>query len=282
METKRTGKLFLKGMAIGVADLIPGVSGGTVALILGVYERLIRGLRNIGHKTVCNTLLRRGSRGERLDLEFLVPLFAGIGFAFVTLSFGMLYLLDSLAAPTYAFFFVAILGSSLVLLRSEKLVTATNLGIVALGFLLAFYLVGLDPARLGHSLPILFATGVVVIVAMILPGTSGALVLLLMNQYEYFFDALHELRAAELLAFGAGATAGLLATSHALHALLARHRATTVAFLVGLTLGALRVCYDNIAVGPETVLPVFLALLLGFLAVFLLEARRGMMGKRCD
>ncbi|MFO7618570.1 MAG: DUF368 domain-containing protein [Thermoplasmata archaeon] len=274
MEPRKSAKLFFKGMAVGVADLIPGVSGGTVALVLGVYERLIRGIRNIGHKTVCNTIMRRGKRADRIDLEFLIPLFAGIGLAFVTLSFAMVYLLGEMASPTYAFFFVVILGSSLVLFKTERLASAKNLAIAALGFVLAFYLVGLGQANIGHSIPILFITGILVIVAMILPGISGALVLLFLNQYEYFFDALHEIRIVELLAFGAGAVLGLLVFSHALHALLERHRAGTISFLIGLTLGALRLCYENISVDAQTAFPVFVAALLGFFVMFVLEAKR--------
>jgi putative membrane protein len=280
MKAKVTGKLLLKGMAIGIADLIPGVSGGTVALVLGVYERLIKGIRNIGHRSFCNTILRRGKRCDRIDLEFLLPLFAGIGFSFVTLSFAMLYLLGNLASPTYAFFFVAILGSSLILFKSERLFSAKNMGVATLGFVLAFYLVGLNPASLGHTLPILFITGALVIMAMILPGISGALVLLFLGQYEYFFDALHELRIPELLAFAAGATLGILAFSHALSALLERHRAITISFLIGLTLGALRLCAENIRIDSASVFPVFMAALAGFFALFALEAHKVLPARR--
>jgi putative membrane protein len=209
---------------------------------------------------------------ERVDLEFLLPLFAGIGLAFVTLSYAMVFLLDVMAAPTYAFFFVVILGSSLVLFKSEKLASLKNLAIAILGFIIAFYLVGLNPANLGHSLPLLFITGILVIVAMILPGISGALVLLYLNQYEYFFDALHEFRIIELAAFATGAILGILAFSHVLDALLKRHRAATVAFLIGLTLGALRLCYANIVVDSNTIFPVLLAILVGLFVMFMLEA----------
>ncbi len=273
MNKSNSGKLFFKGMAVGVADLIPGVSGGTVALILGIYEKLVGEIRNISHKTVCNTIMRRGKPSDRMDLGFLIPLFAGIALAFVGLSYAMVYMLGEMASATYAFFFIVILGSSLVLFKSEKLVSAKNLAIAGLGFILAFYIVGLDPASLGHSVPLLFITGVLVIIAMILPGISGALVLLFMNQYEYFFDALHEFRIIELLAFGSGAVIGILGFSHALDALLKNHRPGTISLLIGFTLGALRVCYENITVNTDTVFPVFMAVLLGFFVMFMLEAR---------
>ncbi|MBA3046518.1 MAG: DUF368 domain-containing protein [Candidatus Thermoplasmatota archaeon] len=279
MKFKQSFKLFLKGLAVGVADLVPGVSGGTVALILGIYERLIRAIRNISFRLVRNTLKKEGPKSQRLDLEFLVPLALGVAVSFVALSYVMMYFLGELASPTFTFFFVVILGSSLVLFKSEKLASAKNVAIAAMGFLLAFYLVGLNQTNLGHELPILFITGILVIVAMILPGTSGALLLLLMNQYEYFFDALHEFRIVELLAFGAGAAIGLLAFSHALNAVLEKYRAQTVAFLIGLTLGALRLCYSNITMDSNTIFPVFIAALVGVFIIFMLEARNMMPGR---
>lgn len=271
MGAEKHFRTFLKGMAMGMADIVPGVSGGTVALIVGIYERLVRSISRVKPDTVMKSI-RREKGG--IDLELFLPLGAGIGLAFILMSNVILFLLHDLASPTYAFFFTLIFGSAVLLLRSEKLGKAVNLIFTVVGFVLAFWLVGLDTAGFGHSLPIIFASGLVAITAMILPGISGALILLLLNQYEFLLDALKGLHWAEIITFMAGAILGLLAFSRVLNRLLENYRAQTVAFLIGLMLGALRLCYDNMAFDSNTIFPIWLAALIGFGIVFGLEAGR--------
>lgn len=264
-------RIFFKGMAMGLADIVPGVSGGTVALILGVYQRLIKGISNIKPDTIKNTL-----KGEKngIDVKLFAPLGAGIALAFLIMSNIILFLLEDLASQTYAFFFTLILGSAFLLLRSEKLASFLNLIFIFIGFILAFIFVGMDSTNFGHSLPIIFISGIIAITAMILPGISGALLMLFLNQYEYMLDALRNLNFIEIFTFLAGAIIGLLAFSRVLNKLLENYRSQTVAFLIGLMLGALRLCYNNITFDSTTIFPVWIAGLVGFGIVFVLEVGR--------
>ena len=271
MGAKKHANTFFKGMAMGLADIVPGVSGGTVALILGVYERLIRGISNIRPETIKNTL-KREKNG--IDLQLFLPLGAGIGLAFLIMANIILFLLEDMASPTYAFFFTLILGSAFLLLRSEKLTCPINLIFTIIGFGLAFFFVGLDSTSIGHSLPIIFISGIIAITAMILPGISGALLMLFLNQYEYMLDALRGLHIVEIFTFLAGAVIGLLAFSHVLKILLEKYRNYTVAFLIGLMLGALRLCYDNMTFDSTSIFSIWVAALIGFGIVFMLEAGR--------
>ena len=271
MGSKEHAKTFFKGMAMGMADIVPGVSGGTVALIVGIYDRLVRGISNIRPAAIKNTV-NRDSPG--VDLALFLPLGAGIGLAFLLMSNVILFFLNDMTSATYAFFLVLILGSAILLLKWEGLASPLNLLFIVLGFVLAFMFVGLESSSIDHSLSIIFISGIVAITAMILPGISGALILLFLNQYEFMLDALKNIHLAEIFTFLAGAIIGLLAFSKILNRLLSRYRPQTVAFLIGLMLGALRLCYDNIDVNSNTIFNVWVAALLGFGVVFLLEIGR--------
>ncbi len=263
--------IFFKGMAMGMADIVPGVSGGTVALILGIYERLVRSISNVRPRTISNSI-KREKNG--IDLELFVPLGAGIAASFLIMSNVILFFLNDMASPTYAFFFTLILGSALVLIKSERLGSWINLAFTIFGFIAAYLFVGIEATGIGHTLPIIFISGIVAITAMILPGISGALILLFLNQYEFLLDALKNIHLPEILSFLAGAIIGLLAFSRVLNRLLDNYRPQTVAFLIGLMLGALRLCYENITLDSSTIFPIWLAGLIGFGIVFALETGR--------
>jgi len=271
MGKERYLRTFFKGIAMGLADIVPGVSGGTVALILGFYERLIRGISNVKLDTIKNTLKRENNG---IDIKLFGPLGAGIALAFLIMSNIILFLLEDMASITYAFFFTLILGSAILLLRSEKLASVFNLIFIFVGFIIAFIFVGMDATSYGHSLPVIFISGIIAITAMILPGISGALLMLFLNQYEYMLDALRSLNFVEILTFMAGAIIGLIAFSRVLNKLLESYRAQTVALLIGLMLGALRLCYDNITFDSTTIFPIWVAALIGFGIVFVLEIGR--------
>jgi len=271
MGKERPIEIFFKGMAMGLADIVPGVSGGTVALILGIYERLIQGLSNIRMDTIINSL-KRNDGG--INLELFIPLGAGIGLAFILMSNIILFPLEDMASFTYAFFFTLILGSAILLLRSEKLTSPANLIFTMAGLGLAYYFVGLDSTQIGHSLPFIFISGFIAITAMILPGISGALILLFLNQYAFMLDALRGFHWLEIITFLTGAVISLLTFSRILNRLLKNYRAQTVAFLIGLMLGALRLCYDNITFDSTTIFPIWMAAIIGFGIVFGLEIGR--------
>ena len=258
--------LYLKGVAMGSADAVPGVSGGTIALIVGIYERLIGAVTAVDPDRIRRLLAgvrpanipdARAAFHE-MDGAFLVVLLAGIGTAVITVLSAVNYLLVSQPVGTYGFFFGLIAASAAVLLGDVTLDTPRRKGAAVAGFLLAFLASGYASAALGSSLPVVFVAGAVAVSAMILPGVSGSLLLVVLGQYEYMSGMVSQaIDGAVALALGNGSEAlaetippvtvfllggvvGVFTISHAVKYALARARAATIAFLVSLIVGALR------------------------------------------
>lgn len=239
---------WARGLCMGAADIVPGVSGGTMALILGHYQRLVTA---ISHVDV--TLLGMVRRGEfkqaatYLDLRFLVGLLVGIATGIVGLASLMHYLLEHQQAYTYAVFCGLILGSSHLVAQRLKKWTALHVGLLVLGAFLAWQICRLTPTHADLTPLTAFLAATVAICAMILPGISGAFVLLLMGLYHPITELIKGLPRLEftshglliIAAFGSGCVVGLLAFSHVLKWLLAHRHDVTMAFLVGLMLGSL-------------------------------------------
>ena len=270
------GLIFLKGVLMGVCDIIPGVSGGTIALITGIYERLISAIGSISMVPV--TALLRGRKDEaseaitRIDPVFLGILLAGIGLGLLTMSRIILSLLQTYPAETYAFFFGLIIVSSvLIYYRIEQADAVIAAVWVGLGLAVGYGIGGLDQAALGHSLPVLFLTGFIALCAMILPGISGAYITLLMNQYEFLLAALASLNLVPLIVYMAGGVAGLLSMSRVLKLMLSRYHTQSLAFLTGLMLGSTRMVYDQIAAAGGSVSGVWVFVAAGALLIALLE-----------
>lgn len=270
------GLIFLKGVLMGVCDIIPGVSGGTIALITGIYERLISAIGSISMVPV--TALLRGRKDEaseainRIDPIFLGILLAGIGLGLLTMSRIILSLLQTYPAETYAFFFGLIIVSSvLIYYRIEQADAVIAAVWVGLGLAVGYGIGGLDQAALGHSLPVLFLTGFIALCAMILPGISGAYITLLMNQYEFLLAALASLNLVPLIVYMAGGVAGLLSMSRVLKLMISRYHTQSLAFLTGLMLGSTRMVYDQIAAAGGTVSGVWIFVAAGVLLIALLE-----------
>ena len=270
------GLIFLKGVLMGVCDIIPGVSGGTIALITGIYERLISAIGSISMVPV--TALLRGRKDEaseaitRIDPVFLGILLAGIGLGLLTMSRIILSLLQTYPAETYAFFFGLIIVSSvLIYYRIEQADAVIAAVWVGLGLAVGYGIGGLDQGALGHSLPVLFITGFIALCAMILPGISGAYITLLMNQYEFLLAALASLNLVPLIVYIAGGVAGLLSMSRVLKLMLSRYHTQSLAFLTGLMLGSTRMVYDQIAAAGGIVSGVWVFVAAGVLLIALLE-----------
>ncbi|EMA57668.1 DUF368 domain-containing protein [Halorubrum kocurii] len=258
--------LYLKGVAMGSADAVPGVSGGTIALIVGIYERLIAAVTAIDPGRIQRILTgvrpanipdARAAFHE-IDGAFLLVLGAGIGSAVVAVLSGVNYLLTTRPVATYGFFFGLIAASAGVLLGGVALDTPRRKAAAAAGFLLAFLASGYASTALGSSLPVVFVAGAVAVSAMVLPGISGSLLLVVLGQYEYMSgtvsravdglvafltgdgsDALLE-TVPPVVTFLVGGVVGLFTVAHAIRYALARARAATLAFLVSLVVGALR------------------------------------------
>lgn len=270
--------IFLRGLFMGTADVIPGVSGGTIALITGIYERLIHAISRIDFKFILYLLegdFKKFKQNviQEIDFELFIPLLLGIGLAVLTMSKVISYLLANYPAVTFAFFFGLILSSAIFVYNHVDELNIKNISFLVIGLIFAIIFVGLNPIHANHSLPILFISGAVAICAMILPGISGAFLLLLLNQYEYMINALNNLQFVEIITFIAGALVGILSFSRILDYLLIHHKSVTMAFLVGLMIGTLRLPYEKIVVSAESPILIVAAAVIGFIVVFILEKR---------
>lgn len=265
---------------MGAADIIPGVSGGTMALITGIYERLINAIGNIKIQTLKHLI--KGEKNEfwdgvrAVDPFFMATLIAGIGVAALIMSQIVLFLLETYAVETYALFFGIILASSVLIFTEIKRRGADIIAFLIVGFGVGFVIAGLNPTSLGHSLPMLFVTGAIALCAMILPGISGAYITLLLNQYEYLLNAIHTIALPELITYMVGGVIGLLAFSRTLQYLLREHHAIMLAFLTGLMLGSTRMLVNVITEGGGFGMSAILFTIVGVALIGIMEY-----GKRC-
>jgi len=275
MKSKETLIIFLKGLLMGVAQIIPGVSGGTIALITGIYERLVHSISKIDFRFIPRFLKGdfKGAKANirNIDFRLFIPLIAGIGLAFWLMSHIISFFLQNFAAPTYAFFSGLILASAVLICKRVGRLSVRNIPSLVIGFLFAFVFAGLATLQIGHSLPVLALSGALALCAMILPGISGAFVLLFLNQYEYMLSVLRNWQFLEIFTFGFGALIGILFFSRLMDYLFAKYRSFTMFFLTGLMLGALRIPYRNIVDTMNSFLPVLIAAILGFSTILILE-----------
>ena len=241
--------IYLRGLMMGAVDVIPGVSGGTIALITGIYERLISAVGSIDPASIKHLL--RGDFAslradlEKIDIPFLIVLLAGIGTAFLAMSRVVLLLLTDHAVETYSFFLGLIIASAVVIFLEIRSPNAAILGYLVVGIGGGYLIGDLGQFDLGHSLPILFLTGMVALCAMILPGISGAYITLVLNQYEFMLAALRALALPEIVAYIAGGVTGLLLFTKALKYLLETYPGAMLALLTGLMLGSSRVLWET-------------------------------------
>lgn len=235
---------FARGALMGTADLVPGVSGGTVALVVGVYERLVQSLRAA---TTAPVALLRGDRArakEQLALvewRLVVPLVLGILSA-VAIGSGVLPpLLEEHPLQTSALFFGLIVGSLVVPWRLIDRVGRREALLVLLAAVAAFILVGLPDREIRDpALPLVYLSAAVAVCAMVLPGISGAYLLLLIGVYRATLGAVDDRDVVYVAVFVAGAATGLALFARILARLLERHHAATMAALLGLMIGSLR------------------------------------------
>ncbi|WP_277555801.1 DUF368 domain-containing protein [Halobaculum limi] len=256
---------YLRGVAMGAADAVPGVSGGTIALITGIYDRLITAFTSASPALVRRVLSDLVSDPADLktvfrevDGAFLLALGAGIATAILTVTRALDIALETIPVLTYGFFF-GLIGASAVVLRGELVLnTRGRIAAAIVGVVVAFVASGSASAALGTSVAATFFAGAVAVSAMILPGISGSLLLVILGQYERMTSALSAFVDALLatltggstatvvetgvpvVAFLSGGVVGLLTVAHTVRAALSARREATLAFLVGLIVGALR------------------------------------------
>lgn len=224
---------------MGAADIVPGVSGGTIAFVTGIYERLILAL-----KAVPMAALKLPSNGlaetwRKVDGTFLVVLFAGIATSIVSLAHGMSYLLENEPVLVWSFFFGLVLASALLIGRNIKWLAPDRLVLFAAGVLSAFWITTLSPVHQDPSLLLVFASGFLAICAMILPGISGAFILVLIGMYHYMIEGLKSFDLPIVVVFCLGAGIGLISFTQLLAWMFQRMPQQTLALLTGFLLGSL-------------------------------------------
>ncbi len=231
--------VFGCGMAMGAADVVPGVSGGSMAFILGIYAQLLEAIS--GFDPTLIGLLARGrwsAAAERVHLGFLVPLLVGLFSSVLVLVRPITWLYENQPTLLFAFFFGLILGSILLISRHAHWGWQGLLSMAA-GVVLALLLVTMVPVTMPHDPFTLFWSGGVAIMAMILPGISGSFLLLVLGQYQHVMESIKAFDIATLLPFALGCITGLLLFVRLLRWLLARYHGQTVALLVGFMVGSL-------------------------------------------
>ena len=225
---------------MGSADIIPGVSGGTIAFITGIYEKLLQSIKSIDQKAF--QLLIQAKLREfwtKIDGRFLVTLLSGIVVSIFTLARVISYFLEHHPIPLWSFFFGLILISALIVSRD---ITKWNFAVVTaliLGIIAAYLITEAIPGATPNTYPLIFISGAVAICAMILPGISGSFILLLLGKYTFIISSLKELSWPVILVFVAGCIVGLLSFSRVIHWMLQKYRDLTIAVLVGFMLGSL-------------------------------------------
>ena len=239
--------IAVKGACMGGADVIPGVSGGTIAFITGIYDEFVGSIASVNMEAV--RLLLRGRFKEfwkHINGSFLLALITGIGVSVVSLAGIMQYLLEHHPIQTWAFFFGLIVASSIFILRGIKGLKLREVIMVIIGVVLGVTVCTLSPTQTPDALWFIFISGAIAICAMILPGISGSFILLILGKYEYIMGCISGLFSGDFMSnflvlcvFLIGAVVGILGFSKFLHWLLARWNKETLIVLAGFIIGSL-------------------------------------------
>ncbi len=230
-----------RGFCMGAADVVPGVSGGTMAFILGIYDELLHAIHAINLDFLRRLLtLRWREAFAHFPWRFLLALGVGIGAAIFSLAEGLSWALEHYPAPVWAFFFGLVLASVFVVRKRVQRWTPAVMALAWLAAIGAYVLVGLTPTQTPDAPWFLFLSGAIAICAMILPGISGAFILVLLGKYQYVLDAVVRLDLFTLALVAAGCVVGLLSFVRVLRWLLQHYHDPTVAVLAGFMFGSLR------------------------------------------
>ncbi len=288
--------ITLKGIAMGAADVVPGVSGGTIAFISGIYEELISSINNVNLATF-KTWKQEGFKAfwNQLNGNFLLALFIGIFISLFSLATLVSWLLENQPILLWSFFFGLVAASIYFVGKAiEKWNYATVIMLV-IGAAIAYFITTLPPNENSDSLPYLFLSGALAVCAMILPGISGAFILVLLGSYKTILDAVHEKDIKIIITVGLGAIFGLLSFARLLKWMFKNYKNATLAVLTGFILGSLPkiwpwkeiletktigkkiITIDEMNVSPlhfagdnQLVLAIILAII-GFSLIFILE-----------
>lgn len=230
----------LKGMAMGAADVVPGVSGGTIAFISGIYEELITSINNIDLSLI-SIFRKDGIKAvwNKVNGNFLLALFLGIFISVLSLAKFLSWLLENEPILLWSFFFGLVVASIFFVGKEISKWTLGTVVVLIFGAALAFFISELPASDNVDSLPYLFLSGALAICAMILPGISGAFILVLLGSYKTILDAVHERDIKIILTVGVGAIFGLLSFARLLKWMFNHYKNITLALLTGFILGSL-------------------------------------------
>lgn len=239
-NVKNSLPIFLKGMAMGIAEIIPGVSGGTIAFITGIYERFIGALQSFD-LSLLKTLKDDGIKGawEKIDGNFLVTLAAGMFASIVLFVKIVTHLIENEPVLLWAFFFGLILASVIYVGKQIGKWNAVNIIALLAGAALAYYITIASPANGNDALWFVFISGMIAICAMLLPGLSGSFILLLMGMYGIVLGAVKNLDITIIAVFAVGCIIGILSFSKVLNWAFHNHKSLTLSILTGFLLGSL-------------------------------------------
>lgn len=256
MSLNNRSILFLKGMAMGISDLIPGISGGTIALLLGIYKDFISSLKSINYKSFIYLIrLDFKKLNNQLNLCFLLPVFFGILSSIFIFSSLISFLLLDYKVLLFSFFFGLIFFSSVRLISSLKPTSTLDFFTVFVGLVIGLSFFFVSSLSTSNSIFSIFLAGFIAISAMLLPGISGSYILLILGKYEFMLDSISSFNWINILIFSLGAITGILSFSKMIHYLLKNYYRSTIFFLSGLMMGALNKVWpwqlDNKIVLPE-------------------------------
>lgn len=255
-----------RGFCMGVSDLIPGVSGGTIAVVLGIYERLLAAISGFF------------SREWKKHLGFLIPLAAGVAVAFLTLSHVIKYLLENHYEPTQ-FFFLGLILSILPMLMKEanakETFKAGHIVILIVAAVLVAVTAFFKPDKAADPITTLtilntvglFLAGWMASMAMLLPGISGSFILLIIGVYPTAINALTTLNLPLIAVIGAGVMVGFVVSSKGISYLLAHFKSATFAAIIGLVIGSIAVVFPGIPTGSMSIVSSIITFILGFAIV---------------
>lgn len=266
--------LFSKGVAMGLGDSVPGISGGTIAVITKIYDQLVFSISSVDLRA-CGLFFTGQFKAfwQHINGTFLLILALGILSGLLVSANTVLFLLENYFAPLMAFFIGMVLASSALLRHEFSLSAWQNILALFLGLLLAMSIGFITPRSAELSLIYVFFSGAIAISAMILPGLSGAFILLLLGVYEFILGALLGFDLPYILVFMLGCVVGLLAFSRVLSWLLRDHHQLSYGFITGMLLGSVSALWpwQGEQGGYTMLLPALLCLVLGVGVVVLLQ-----------
>ena len=277
---------IIKGAIMGAANVIPGVSGGTMALVMGIYERLINSINHLNFNTLKKIFITRDfkSFAKNTDLFFLISITVGIFVSIFSLSILLEFLFETHKILVLSYFFGLIFASVFFVGKTIKKYSPLSIFLFLIGFLIAGGMVFISPSSSNSSFLFLIISGAIAMCSMILPGLSGSFVLLLLGNYELIICAINDLNFSILVPFGIGALSGIILFAKLLQFIFKKFRNNTISLLTGFIFGSLIILWpwklDDINTNTfnyfipnlnQETLIAFALILLGALSVVMIE-----------